>query len=156
MDFFSAKDALTLSVASVGAVLGIINTWTTLDKDRPKMKVTPKQAFFVGPFANHDQRPRLCIEVLNLSTFALTVTEVGVLFHGSNSRGVIFQPTLNDGSTLPSVLEPRRALSAYADPSALDREPHRIKCVYAKTDCGLTFKGKSGALEQLLLEAMSK
>ena len=156
MDVFSTKDALTLSVASVGAVLGVINTWKALDKDRPKMKITPKQALIVGPFANNNQRPSLCIEVLNLSTFALTITEVGVLFRDSDHRGVILQPTLNDGSSLPVVLEPRRALSAYADPSALDRDPHRIQCVYAKTDCGLTFKGKSGALEQLLFEAMSK
>jgi len=40
--------ALTLTVASVGAVLGIINAWHGLDKSRVKLKVSPAHAIPVG------------------------------------------------------------------------------------------------------------
>jgi hypothetical protein len=55
--------ALTLTVASVGAVLGIINTWHGLDKSRVKLKVSPAQAIPVGDI---DSKLRFCIEVTNL------------------------------------------------------------------------------------------
>jgi hypothetical protein len=146
---FSTKDAVTLAIACVGAVLGIVNTWKALDKDRPKLRVVPKQAFLVGPAAQLDPRTRLCIEVTNLSTFPLTVTEVGVLFNGTASRGALINHTLSNGSTLPQRLEPRTSVTVYAHPNALAGNPHRVRCAYASTDCGLRFTGKSGALEQL-------
>ena len=85
----------------------------------------------------------------------MTVTEVGVLFRGSENRGVIVQPTLQNGATLPQVLEPRRSLTVYADPTALDQNPHFIKSVYAMTDCGLKFVGKSRALDELVVHALT-
>ena len=63
---FSIKDAITLSVASVGAVLGILNTWKAIDRDRPKLRVVPKRAIPLGAV---DPRLRMSIEVINLSTF---------------------------------------------------------------------------------------
>jgi hypothetical protein len=38
----------TTSVAVVGAVLGIINTWHGLDKSRMKLKVVPAHAIPLG------------------------------------------------------------------------------------------------------------
>ena len=153
MDTFTSKEAITLAIASVGAVLGIINTWKTLDKDRPKLRVVPKQAFAVGELAHYEPDTRLCIEVTNLSTFALTVSEVGVLYHGSKARGALIPPIVIDGGTFPRRLEPRSSFTTYAAPNALVGSPHPIKCAYAATDCGLMFEGKSGALKQLEQEA---
>ena len=70
--------ALTLAIAMLGAFLGIINTLMQMDRNRVKIRVVPKIAFFVdgavvnsvlGPEANPDwpQEPRLCVEVINLS-----------------------------------------------------------------------------------------
>lgn len=148
MDAFSTKDAITLAIACVGAVLGIINTWKALDKDRPKLRVVPKQAFGYGP-SGVDERARLCIEVTNLSNFPLTVSEVGVLYHGTDSRGALVHHFMKNGETLPKRLEPRTSVSIYAYPNALDGNTRSIKCAYANTDCGLTFTGDSGALRQL-------
>jgi len=46
---FDAKDALTLVLASIGAVLGVMNTWRAFDRDRLKLRVRPKQAIPVSP-----------------------------------------------------------------------------------------------------------
>ncbi|MBW8851343.1 MAG: hypothetical protein JF600_11225 [Xanthomonadales bacterium] len=67
--------AITLAVAAVGAVLGIINTWHTIDKNQVKLKVVPKHAI---PYGAMDHRLRMCIEVTNLSSFPITIEEVGV------------------------------------------------------------------------------
>jgi hypothetical protein len=38
---FNLTQAITLSVAVLGAVLGVINTWQGLNKSRLKLKVKP-------------------------------------------------------------------------------------------------------------------
>jgi bacterioferritin-associated ferredoxin len=59
--------AVTLAVAIVGAVLGILNTWKAYDRDRPKLRVIPKHAIPVGAA---DPRLTFCIEVVNLSALS--------------------------------------------------------------------------------------
>lgn len=146
--FFLGRDAITFAIACIGAVLGILNTWRAIDKERPKLKVIPKQAYMM--MDGHIERtPRLCIEVTNLSSFPLTVSEVGVLLKGTSERAVILQPMLNNGASLPYRLDPRTSLSTYAAPDALADTRHPVKCAYVRTDCGLTFKGDSRALRQL-------
>jgi hypothetical protein len=54
---------------TLGAVLDVLNTWKAYDRDRPKLRVIPKHAIPVG---TADPRVTFCIEVVNLSTFALT------------------------------------------------------------------------------------
>jgi hypothetical protein len=142
---FSIKDAITLSVASVGAVLGILNTWKAIDRDRPKLRVVPKHAIPIGAV---DPRLRMSIEVVNLSTFPLTVDEVGLLYHGTNKRASVQQPVLFDGGAWPRRLEPRSGVTAYLDPDWIQFR-HKIRCAYAMTACGLTFKGRSPALRQI-------
>lgn len=69
--------AQAISIAVLGAVLGVINTWHGLDKSRPKLRVRPAHVIPVG------SAPRsltFCIEVTNLSAFALTICDVGVLY----------------------------------------------------------------------------
>jgi len=38
----TVTESITLSIALVGAVLGVINTWHQLDRSRVKLRVTPK------------------------------------------------------------------------------------------------------------------
>jgi len=142
-----AKDAITLCLASVGAVLGVINTWKALDRDRAKLKVIPKHAI---PFGDADPRLRFGIEVINLGTFALTVREVGVLYYGVQHRGAIVRPILLDGGPWPRRLEPRTAVSVYSQ--GLPSQDGRVRCAYAMTDCDLMFEGSSPALEQMSRE----
>ncbi len=150
-DQFTIVDGITLSIAVLGAVLGILNTWRAIDRDRVKLKVIPKQAIPVGNMP--DQRVRLCIDVTNFSTFPLTITEVGVLYKGTDKRGAVVNPIIIDGGGFPRKLEPRTSFTAYMHPEALLRSNgHKVKCVYAKTDCGVLVKGNSLALKQMAIE----
>jgi len=145
---FSLVQMITLSVAVLGAVLGIINTWQGLDKSRVKLKVRPAHAIPVGA-AN----PRLtfCIEVTNLSTFPVTVCDVGVFYAGTDRRGSILDPFLVDGGPWPRRLEARSSVTVYSQKPASNHE-HKITYAYARTECGYTRTGTSPALKQIANE----
>jgi hypothetical protein len=137
--------AITLSVAVLGAVLGIVNTWQGLDKSRLKLKVTPKHAIPVGGM---DPRLTFCIEVTNLSVFPVTICDVGVFYVGTNRRGCIVQPILADGGSWPRRLEPRSSVAVYSQkPEMMDG--CKIRRAYATTECGHTRTGTSPALKQI-------
>lgn len=145
MENITIVQAITLSIAVVGAVLGIINTWHSLDVSRVKLKVRPAHAIPVGAVI-----PALtfCIEVTNLSTFAVTVCDVGVFYHGTDRRGSFVNPFLLDGGKWPRRLEPRSSVTVYGErPESLPNQ--RIKCAYARTQCGVTETGTSPALKQI-------
>lgn len=148
---FTIVDGITLSIAVLGAGLGVINTLRLIYRDRVKLKVVPKRAIPVGKMI--DKRIRLCIDVTNLSTFPLTITEVGVLYHGTDKRGVVVNPVIRDGGGFPRKLEPRTSLTTYMRPEALEQtDGHLVKLAYASTDCGVLVKGNSPALKQMVRE----
>lgn len=135
---------VTFAIALLGAVLGLINTWVTLDKSRIKLRVRPAHAIPVGGAPMHIG---LSITITNLSAFAVTVQEVGLLYRGTDRRGAIGNPILLDGGKWPRRLEPRSSISVYAQRP--DSQEYRIKCAYATTECGVTQQGNSPALKQM-------
>ena len=137
--------AVTLAIALLGAALGVINTWHSLDKSRVKLLVRPKHAI---PFGGADQRLTFCIEVINMSAFAVTVDDIGVFYKGTDRRGSITQPVLVDGGKWPRRLEPRSSVSIYGQ-SPISSAGHVIRCAYARTECGHTQVGTSPALKQI-------
>ena len=146
---FSLINAITLFIAVLGAVLGIMNTWRNINRDRVRLRVTPKQASPYGAIAH--QPIKLNIDITNLSTFSLIITEVGVLYHGTSKRGAVVSPIILDGGEFPRKLEPRTSVSAYMPSDILNKmDGHSVKCVYATTDCGVTIRGNSPALKQLI------
>lgn len=137
-------EAVTLAIAVLGAVLGLVNTWHALDSSRVKIRVVPAHAI---PFG-HAPRVNVCISVSNLSSFPVTVSEVGFFYHGTDKRAVLIDPLIVDGGSWPRRLEPRSSVSVYGttpDPHA----GYRLKCAYSRTDCGVTTIGSSPALRQL-------
>ena len=76
MDPLSAKDMFTISCAVLGAVLGVINTWHGLNQRRVKLKVVPMVAYPIVYGRKFDQEMG-CVDVTNLSTFPVTLREVG-------------------------------------------------------------------------------
>lgn len=144
----TGTEAVTFSLAVLGAVLGVINTWKALDKDRVKLRVVPK---YVIPVGRVDHRLTFCIEVTNLSGFAVTIEETGVFYKGTDKRGALLPPILIDGQPWPRRLETRTSVTVYAQ-RPQSNGPHRLKCAYARTSCGVTAKGISPAFKQIASE----
>ncbi len=106
------KDIVTIAMAGVGAVLGIINTLHQLNLNRVKLRVVPKSAVAYGGGMLHSRDEHLrgggpCIEIINLSAFPVTISEVGYTLAGTNLRAGMFNPVLLDGKPWPRRLEPR-------------------------------------------------
>ena len=148
MSSITTFQAVTLAIAAVGAVLGIINLWRAIDQNRVKLKVVPAHAI---PYGGAPQNIRFCVQVTNLSQFAVTIDDAGVFFHGTNRRGSIVTPVFADNGPWPRRLEPRSSLSIYSE---LPRSStgHKIKCAYARTQCGRTKTGTSPALKEIANE----
>ena len=152
------QEAITLTIAVVGAVfgligtlLGILNTWRAFDRDRVKLRVVPKRAVPVGGL---DNRPRACIDITNLSTFPITVSQVGFLFRDSTNRGALIDPLMLDGGSFPRRLEPRTSFSVFCNPRQhLEPAFGSVRCAYAETDCGVLVEGTSAALKYMVAEA---
>jgi hypothetical protein len=138
-------EGITLSIAVLGAVLGLLNTWHTLDRTRVKLRVRPKHAI---PIGGADPRLTFCIEVTNLSAFAVTVEETGVFYKGTGARGAYTQPILIDGRGWPRRLEARSSVTVYGQPPA-PKPGHPLKCAYARPACGVVRTGTSPAFRQL-------
>jgi len=144
----SAFQAATLAIAAVGAVLGFINTWRAVDQNRVKLKVAPAHAI---PYGSAPQNIRFCVQVTNLSQFAVTVDDVGFFFHGSNRHSSIVNPMFTDNGPWPRRLEPRSSVTVYSEPPR-SSNGHKIKCAFARTQCGYTKTGNSPALRQVANE----
>lgn len=143
---------ITLVIAVIGALLGIINTRHLLDQSKVKLKVLPKRAIPVGAT---DPRINFCIEITNLSAFPLTISEAGVMFAGSELRASLTNPLFSDNSNWPKRLDPRTSVTVYC----VTPEPppgSMIECAYAMTQCGEVVKGSSKALEQIAMKTASR
>lgn len=140
---------ITLGIALLGAVLGIINTWHTIDTRRVKLRVTPKLATFYP-----SEEKTLCIEVVNLSAFPVTIGEIGFLSRWPTFRRPILRPITLNGGDFPRRLDSRSAFTAHTTDLMNDPETlSEIRCAFAKTDCGVLRKGNSGALKSIVRTA---
>lgn len=144
-----AFEAITFSIAVLGAVLGVINTWVGLSKERVKLSVIPKHAIPVGGAPENLQ---FCIEVVNLSAFPVTISEIGVFYKGTDHRSVIPNPVTSDRGPFPRRLESRSAVTLYSERPCSVVNDKKMKCVFAKTDCGVVQKGNSPAFRQMANE----
>lgn len=143
------KDYLTMTAAMVGAVLGVMNMWNTINQRRVRLRVSP-----MNTLSMPDGRRGFGIEVVNLSAFAVTVNEVGFEIGGRNvtnsPRAVVAYPELRDGKPWPRRLEPREEVSVHLN--IQDMETHRGKKLggaYATTACDVTRYGNNPALDKL-------
>lgn len=139
MDWFNA---VTLAIALLGAVLGILNTWVVVDQRRVRLRVSPAYALSVSNIG-------FLIQVTNMSAFPLTITEVGFTLP-DKKRAVITEPVFLDGGGWPRRLEARESVTAYFDPTTLPKgSVNRLGKAYAHTACGEAAYGDSPALQQL-------
>lgn len=134
-------ETITLSVAVLGAGLGILNTWNSISERKVKLRVIPKQAFGQGWLG-------VSIEIINLSAFPVTVQEVGFLIGRGRGPFPRRAPIL-DGMALGSVTMPcrigsREAVTIVVEISRLDGLS--LGKAYALTSSGELIKGDSAAM----------
>lgn len=138
------KEMVTFGLALVGAVLGVINTWRNVNRDRLKVRVR----FIHGFSINAPTMPARVygVEVTNLSTFPVTVSEVGLHIVGTKDRAAFIPHIMPDGGDpLPRRLEAREQVTVYIPTTSLCTEL-QYKNVYAITACGATIRKRQRGL----------
>jgi hypothetical protein len=139
------SDYVTTSLATLGAVLGILNTWNSFERQRTKLLVRPAVGW--GPSVwGASSEPVLTVEVINLSTFPVSVCDIGFNRKDGRRYATLHRP-LTCGKILPQRLEAREALCAYFPLSELDAG--LILDAYTRTTCGEIVTGDSPALMQV-------
>ena len=130
---FELKDVITIAIAVVGAVLGIINTWQALDQRRVRLRVVPKMAY---PFVGGEFGETMgCIEVVNLSAFPVRISEIGFTIDGDprkNKRLAITEPLTADRQPFARTLPSRHSVTGNFGLNMIGPE---IRKAYAVTDC---------------------
>lgn len=146
---------ITFGIAVVGAILGIINTVYAIDKDRVKLKVRP--VFGVTTGAPHLKEEYIGIEIINLSTFPISISQAGFMLGRTKQRAAILRPLTTQGVIyLPYKLPSREKITLYADYDYVVNDPMLIKCAYCETDCARLVKGKSKLLKQINEEKIKR
>lgn len=143
---FTGLQAVTLAIATIGAVLGVLNTWRAFSSDRLVVKVRPL-------LARNGAAVHLCVEVVNLSAFAVTITHMGFDMRGTD-RHLQFVPLRIGGGELPVRLESRTAFTGYMAAGA-HQSPgfERVINAYVQTACGHKITGRSKMLEVVVDQA---
>jgi len=169
------KDIITILTALVGMVLGIYNFVRARSADHVKIQVIPKASSFRGTDQNglefylHDRDrydlnhpiappDTLSLEIINMSKFAVTVDEVGLMPSWSRRRIALVTPIVMDQKPWPRKLEPRESVVVRFDVTRLlsIERIESVKRAYATTVCGSTCYGSSGALHEFIRIARGK
>ena len=135
----------TLAIAILGAVLGLYNSWNGYQDRKVRLRVVPKWSIA-------QDWSGMGIEVVNFSTFAVTIVEVG--FTIGRGRGALPRriPIPNGNivhaTALPAKLERRDVYSTIFNLDGLAK--HDIRRAYAITASGELATGTSGALKQFI------
>jgi len=143
---------VTLGIALVGAVLGVINTVHSLNRDRIILRVIPQWMIMPNALL-------LGVEIVNLSYIAVGIEETGFSL-SKRKRGEripFMNPVVLDGGAFQRVLQPRSSMTVFVPQQIpISEEFKNVKCAYVRTSCGLIFRGSSRALKQAVHEAKMK
>jgi hypothetical protein len=146
LEAISWKDYITPTVAIVGAVLGIVNLAITIGQRRVRLSIRPTQAVGAKSY---------CIEVVNLSSFPVTISKVGFCRIGATGkRRVPINKPIVSGDW-PKRLQSREAVLISFDPREDIRARETTINVYASTSCGKIVDGSTQAFKRFQKELAS-
>ena len=155
------KDDITLCIAILGAVTGIVglilsvmNTWRAFDRDRVKLKVQARCAIISRPIGGTNDL--LCVEVTNVGFVPVTVSQVGFNLRKPRKHFLAFIPEQGISDPLPKRLEPRTSMTIFV-PNHVSSEDQFgfVTTAFAKTQCGESFTSGSKALKSYVKRAHS-
>jgi len=157
---------ITLSIALLGAVLGIVNTIDGVSKSRRDrkyvVKVTPKLGYRIGggivssSVDVPNSQSFLVVKVLNQSHFPIYVDGL-YLTANPAPKGRIAQllpsPTTT-GKELPCKLDRNESVTLFAEDTTVNLLKHEnIVGAYIETACGKKFSGTSIAIQAIHAKA---
>jgi len=131
-----------------GAILGILNSWRLFISDRVKLKVRPERALLLS--GRNIETSYFRIEVLNLSRFPVTISNVGLMMTHNRTALFLKEDSLEPEGHLPLRLEPR---AIYSKVFYIEKDEvpwTEITCAYARTACGITATGTSKFLKEVI------
>lgn len=122
-----------------------MNWWRAEDRERLRLKVK------VSGYVTSHRESGACIEVVNLSAFPVTISQVGFDLAGGSDILVLMPTTAFGGQLTPHRLEPRAVMSAHFIAGA-EKHPDfaRVTRAFARTACGHTARGTSPYLKSLI------
>lgn len=124
---------ITLGIAILGAGLGVLNAWRSWNTDRVRVKVSTSLARSL--VADEDA---ICIDVVNLSSFPVTITSVGFDLASGLNHLAVPKPIFTRGESLPVRLESRTSLTVLQPMATLeDEQLAKVTSAYVRTACGL-------------------
>jgi len=133
--------AVSMALGSVGTLIGVLTFRNTINRQKVKLAVTP------APGRTTPQGdPCVCVEVVNLSSFAVTISEIGLNRRDGKCYSLLDRP-LTDGRRLPQRVESRESVTAYFPGSGIDID--QATTGFAKTACGYMQEGDSPAWKQI-------
>ena len=135
--------SVTLAIAVIGAVLGLLNAWRNWVNDRVRVRVSVSQGVdTLGARV-------LLIGVVNLSTFPVTIDVIGFNRVGATDHVQLTNPQFLRAHTLPERLESRAALTVVQRVGAMPSDiAGSLRQAYVKTACGHTFIGGRKCLDE--------
>ena len=137
--------AITFAIAVLGAVLGILNTWRAFDRDKIRIRVSPRWAI---SYWGSEMATRFCLEITNLSYIPITINQVGFELRRPKEHILVFNPEFIDGGKMPRRLDPRSSFTVYAPAGTEEKKGFAdVKCAFAQTACGVVARGSSPALK---------
>ncbi len=138
-DTKAVLDYVTLGIAVLGAMLGVINTAIQWRQYRPRLRVVPQVARVNG--VSH----RLCVHVANVGTQPVVVNHVALCLRGG--LRLAFRPERMPSEEGVSTLAPRASVTLFV-PDGARKHQHfgRVHAVEVGTECGLVVKSSSRAL----------
>lgn len=146
----------TLVIATVGAITGMVGTIVgivallrQIDRDRVRLRIGARWAIT----SDSPGTRLISISVTNLSTFPVTLSEVGVLC--DNGRQRVIDP--HALAQLPKRIEARTAVSILLSPQFLRNAMCRTATyAFARTDCGEWFQSRGDCISKIVSEAQSE
>jgi hypothetical protein len=144
----STQDAVTFGLALLGAALGVINIWRAIDHDRVRLRLRVQ-----GYVTSHGESG-MCVEVVNLSSFAVTVSQVAFDMRGGKLIFFILPTTIMGGKCAPQRLESRASFTTHF-PAGKEKCEGMVNVtrVFATTACGEKFTGTSVYLKSCIKAA---
>lgn len=130
-------------IGGTGTAIAFLNYKNTVNRQQVKLQVTP------APGQTYPQGdPCVCVEVVNLSSFPINITDIGLNRRdGSRYSYSFLGLALSNGQRLPHRLEPREAVSAVFSASIVDI--NMVTNAFAATSCGHKQEGDSPGWKQL-------